>query len=79
MAAPSMCPERASARKTTRRIFGWGDTPEGKSIVSVVSLPPATYGSGVGVPRDAVVIPFSAQSRMSGIDLPDGRRLRKGA
>ncbi|SIO67380.1 K+-transporting ATPase ATPase B chain [Burkholderia sp. GAS332] len=52
-------------------------TPEGKSIVTVVSsLVPY---AALGVPHDAKVIPFSAQSRMSGIDMPDGRMIRKGA
>jgi K+-transporting ATPase ATPase B chain len=31
------------------------------------------------VPHDAKLIPFSAQSRMSGIDMSDGRMIRKGA
>ena len=30
-------------------------------------------------PLDARFVPFSAQTRMSGIDLPDGRSIRKGA
>ena len=30
-------------------------------------------------PADAVVIPFTAQTRLSGLDLPDGRSWRKGA
>ena len=25
------------------------------------------------------IVPFSAQTRMSGVDLPDGRQIRKGA
>ena len=33
----------------------------------------------ISVPADSVFIPFTAQTRMSGIDLPDGRRIRKGA
>jgi potassium-transporting ATPase ATP-binding subunit len=50
------------------------ETPEGKSIVSAaVGLGPSV------VPPEAEFLPFSAQSRMSGIDLPDGRRIRKGA
>jgi K+-transporting ATPase ATPase B chain len=53
-------------------------TPEGKSIVSVVS-PLEPYVSGHSVPHDAKLIPFSAQSRMSGIDMSDGRMIRKGA
>src|SRR5262249_24609188 len=31
------------------------------------------------VPHGAQFIEFTAQTRMSGIDLPDGRRIRKGA
>jgi len=53
-------------------------TPEGKSIVAVMS-PLAPYSSGSSVPSEAKVIQFSAQSRMSGIDLSDGRMIRKGA
>ena len=30
-------------------------------------------------PPGAEFVPFSAQTRMSGVDLPDGRRIRKGA
>jgi potassium-transporting ATPase ATP-binding subunit len=57
---------------------GADETPEGKSIVS------AAQAVGVGArelnaPSDAQFIPFSAQSRMSGIDLSDGRCIRKGA
>ncbi|HTL08091.1 MAG TPA: potassium-transporting ATPase subunit KdpB [Chitinophagaceae bacterium] len=50
------------------------ETPEGKSIIEL---------SGVNVhtlPTDgAVFIPFSASSRSSGIDLPGGVKVRKGA
>jgi K+-transporting ATPase ATPase B chain len=60
----------------------FGDqTPEGKSIASIAS-PLAPYAQsplGHAVPADAKVIAFSAQTRMSGIDLPDGRMIRKGA
>jgi len=56
----------------------FGDqTPEGKSIVK---LGKETLGSSA--PRetpDTKVIPFTAQSRLSGLDLPDGRSYRKGA
>ena len=34
---------------------------------------------GAGRPSGARFIPFTAQTRMSGIDLPDGRQIRKGA
>jgi K+-transporting ATPase ATPase B chain len=50
-------------------------TPEGSSIVELASA------SGVDVVAEpgSVVVPFTAQTRMSGIDLPDGTRIRKGA
>ncbi len=52
------------------------ETPEGRSIVELVIdryalTPPAT--------ADATLVPFTAQTRMSGLDLPDGRKIRKGA
>lgn len=56
----------------------FGDqTPEGKSIVT---LGEETLGEKT--PREtpeASIIAFSAQTRLSGLDLPDGRSYRKGA
>ena len=52
------------------------ETPEGKSIVRLFEKQSRT---AVSVPPDAQFVPFTAQTRMSGIDLPDGRRIRKGA
>ena len=52
------------------------ETPEGKSIVKLVERQSHTPFS---VPPDAQFVPFTAQTRMSGIDLSDGRRIRKGA
>ncbi len=52
------------------------ETPEGRSIVKLFEK---ENGSPVVVPPDARFVPFTAQTRMSGIDLPDGRRIRKGA
>ncbi len=53
-------------------------TPEGQGIVAAVR--------GMGIHEDALVAPegsqpveFTAQTRMSGIDLPGGHRIRKGA
>lgn len=56
----------------------FGDqTPEGKSIVR---LGEDTLGPGApGESPQAKVIPFTAQSRLSGLDLPDGSSFRKGA
>jgi potassium-transporting ATPase ATP-binding subunit len=64
---------------TEAAMFGsFGDlTPEGKSIVKL-----AQERLGFKAPHntpDAKVIAFTAQSRMSGLDLPDGRWFRKGA
>jgi K+-transporting ATPase ATPase B chain len=47
-------------------------TPEGSSVVTLA-------GGPVDTPVDAVVIPFTAQTRMSGLDLPDGSQVRKGS
>jgi len=47
-------------------------TPEGKSIVELT-------GGAEELPGGATFIPFSASTRMSGIDLPDGTMIRKGA
>jgi K+-transporting ATPase ATPase B chain len=52
------------------------ETPEGKSIVSIYE---SQSESPVSVPQDAEFIAFSASTRMSGINLSDGRRIRKGA
>ncbi|MCK2033560.1 potassium-transporting ATPase subunit KdpB [Microbacterium sp. KSW4-4] len=50
-------------------------TPEGASIVELADA----RGIRVEAPADAVVVPFTAQTRMSGLDLADGTRIRKGA
>ena len=55
------------------------ETPEGKSIktkakelVTIGQLP-------LNVPDGAEFVPFTAQTRMSGLNLPNGRKIRKGA
>ena len=54
-------------------------TPEGASIVELaVTRGVAFPASGAGRPAGEVV-PFTAQTRMSGLDLADGRIVRKGA
>ena len=52
------------------------ETPEGKSIVALYK---EQSNSDLINPRDARSVPFTAQTRMSGIDLPDGKQIRKGA
>ncbi|MEI7748730.1 MAG: potassium-transporting ATPase subunit KdpB [Chlorobiaceae bacterium] len=55
----------------------FGDqTPEGKSIITLAEK---TLGIRAFYEGEGKVVPFSAQSRMSGIDFPDGQSLRKGA
>jgi K+-transporting ATPase ATPase B chain len=56
-------------------------TPEGKSIVELFRRLPGSpaLADGYGVAAGSRFIEFTAQTRMSGIDLPDGRRIRKGA
>lgn len=52
-------------------------TPEGKSIVDLYRRQPGI--AAVVAPEGAKFVEFSAQTRMSGVDLPDGRNIRKGA
>ena len=53
------------------------ETPEGRSIVRLCE---EQYGVVAVEPPDAELVPFTAQTRMSGVDLTDsGRRIRKGA
>jgi potassium-transporting ATPase ATP-binding subunit len=55
------------------------ETPEGKTIVTKAhELVPAGQPS-LSVPAGAEFVPFTAQTRMSGIDLPGGQKIRKGA
>jgi K+-transporting ATPase ATPase B chain len=72
---------------------GADETPEGKSIVDLFhnfgngpdgaerrsKIAAAMAGGELAVPAGARFIPFTAQTRMSGIDLPDGRQIRKGS
>jgi potassium-transporting ATPase ATP-binding subunit len=51
-------------------------TPEGKSISELAKLKAQFDGE---VPSGAKFLEFTAQTRMSGVDLPDGSRVRKGA
>lgn len=68
------------------------DTPEGKSIVELASplipnggteIPPLDGWYATATPREVrgsgLFIPFTAQTRCSGVNLPNGLRIRKGA
>ncbi|MCR2816474.1 potassium-transporting ATPase subunit KdpB [Microbacterium jiangjiandongii] len=50
-------------------------TPEGASIVELAQA----KGIDVGAAAAGDIVPFTAQTRMSGLDTPDGIRIRKGA
>jgi K+-transporting ATPase ATPase B chain len=50
-------------------------TPEGTSVVELA----AAQGVVATLPEGSVAVPFTAQTRMSGVDLPDGTLVRKGA
>jgi K+-transporting ATPase ATPase B chain len=50
-------------------------TPEGRSIVELAQ----EQGVERENPEEAKFVPFSAQTRMSGVDLPDEVEIRKGA
>lgn len=54
------------------------DTPEGRSIVDLSKSMLGVRGRDIRPAKDSVFIPFSAETRMSGIDM-EGREIRKGA
>jgi K+-transporting ATPase ATPase B chain len=55
------------------------DTPEGKTIVSKAKEVAIIGQPSLNVPDGAEFVPFTAQTRMSGVDLPGGHKIRKGA
>jgi K+-transporting ATPase ATPase B chain len=63
------------------RLAAWSsvadETPEGKTIVALYKE--QSGSQDLINARDARFVPFTAQTRMSGIDLTDGRQIRKGA
>ena len=54
------------------------DTPEGRSIVTLAKKELGVRGRDIRAPDDSDFIPFTPQTRMSGIDFGDGK-IRKGA
>ena len=55
------------------------ETPEGKSIKTKAKELVSERDSMASLADGAEFVPFTAQTRMSGINLPDGRKIRKGA
>jgi K+-transporting ATPase ATPase B chain len=53
------------------------ETPEGKSIVELGEQGKSMVS--IKAPADSVFIKFTAETRSSGLDTPDGLRIRKGA
>lgn len=52
------------------------NTPEGKTILKLYEGQNTT---AINIPETSSFIPFTAHSRISGVDLLDGRQIRKGA
>jgi K+-transporting ATPase ATPase B chain len=52
------------------------ETPEGKSIVQLYEK---QSKDPISLPENSAIVPFTAQTRMSGIDLSNGHQIRKGA
>jgi K+-transporting ATPase ATPase B chain len=55
------------------------ETPEGKTIVSKAKELRTAGQPALTIPEGSDFIAFTAQTRMSGVDLPTGRKIRKGA
>jgi K+-transporting ATPase ATPase B chain len=55
------------------------ETPEGRSVVVLAKQQFNIRERGAGELPGAVFVPFTAQTRMSGVDMADGREVRKGA
>jgi len=55
------------------------ETPEGRSIVALAEADASANGVNGKAPDGATFVPFSAYTRMSGLDLAGGRAIRKGA
>jgi K+-transporting ATPase ATPase B chain len=73
LAAPGVSQARLAACAMQASLAD--ETPEGKSIVELAGADAVKGLSIVG----AELITFTAETRSSGVDLPDGRRIRKGA
>ncbi|PKH38310.1 K+-transporting ATPase ATPase B chain [Nocardioides alpinus] len=74
VAAPGV--SDAELRDTARLASLADQTPEGRSVVDLAL---AQGADDRDLPGDAVFVEFTAQTRMSGVDLADGTQVRKGA
>lgn len=68
----------------TAEVAGWAaissvkdETPEGRSVLELMKKQGLTYEESLA--EGGEFIEFKAETRMSGIDLKDGRKVRKGA
>ena len=79
--ATSFLPVGKYTENDVGRLAAWSsvadETPEGKTIVALYKQ--QSGSQDLINTRDLRVVPFTAQTRMSGIDLPDGKQIRKGA
>ena len=55
------------------------ETPEGKSIIELAKTKGAKTKASDSLLNEAIFIKFTAETRSSGIDLKNGKRIRKGA
>ncbi len=55
------------------------ETPEGRSIVELAEQRHGCLPLDAATARELTLVPFTAQTRMSGVDKSDGQLLRKGA
>ncbi|WP_126427050.1 potassium-transporting ATPase subunit KdpB [Brevibacillus marinus] len=55
----------------------YDETPEGRSVLELMKKQNLHYDASLA--EGAEVIEFKAETRMSGVDLKDGRKVRKGA
>lgn len=70
--------------ETEREVAVWAaissvkdETPEGRSVLELIKK--LGYEYDKGLETDGEFIEFRAETRMSGLDLKDGRKVRKGA
>lgn len=70
--------DKAHAARSARLASIADETPEGRSIIEWLAENYKLTGEATDEEKSANVVPFTAETRMSGIDLPDWK-IRKGA